>query len=254
MTRGTFVPAEYVERYGLAAVMLAQLDWLYNEAKHVAWTERDGHQWLIYPDHEWEGAVGLGVDQARRARRKLEDAGEIVTVTHRVKGVPTTFLRRVPKPAAESPVAYGEIAESPTAKSPNLPLYETGKTTEGDASALADDDEWLLLCHRLADHIEGNGSKRPTVSKAWLTAARLLVEKDGRTVGQVERMIDWCQGDEFWRANILSMPKLREKYDQMRLQANRAPSRPRESDRQRKQRRALEEMQRHAANRQELPA
>jgi hypothetical protein len=32
-------------------------------------------------------------------------------------------------------------------------------------------------------------------------------------------MIRWCQADEFWRGNILSMPKLREKYDQLRLKA-----------------------------------
>lgn len=145
MTRGTYVPAEYVERYGLAAVMLAQLDWLYNEAKHVAWVEREGHRWLIYPDHEWGDSVGLGVDQARRARRKLEEAGEVVCATHRVKGVPTTFLRRVQEPAAISPMAEkpaaispgacGDIAESPAAISPNPPLYETEETREGDARA-----------------------------------------------------------------------------------------------------------------------
>jgi hypothetical protein len=35
------------------------------------------------------------------------------------------------------------------------------------------------------------------------------------------RAIDWCQDDEFWRSNVLSMPKLREKYEQLRLQASR---------------------------------
>lgn len=79
------------------------------------------------------------------------------------------------------------------------------------------------ICTHLADRIEANGSKRPRITKTWRTAARLLLDKDGRTEGQVIAAIDWCQNHEFWRANVLSMPKLREKYDQLRLQATRQP-------------------------------
>jgi hypothetical protein len=77
------------------------------------------------------------------------------------------------------------------------------------------------LCDHLADRIEGNGSKRPTITKKWRDAARLMLDKDDRTEEQVHAAIDWCQSDEFWRANVLSMPKLREKYDQLSLQAQR---------------------------------
>jgi hypothetical protein len=77
------------------------------------------------------------------------------------------------------------------------------------------------LCTHLADRIEANGSKRPTIGQRWRDAARRLIDIDGRTEQQIHAAIDWCQGDEFWRSNILSMPKLREKYEQMRLQASR---------------------------------
>ncbi len=77
------------------------------------------------------------------------------------------------------------------------------------------------VCRHLADRIEANGSKRPPITKGWRDAARLLIDKDGRTVEQILRAIDWCQDDPFWRANVLSMPKLREKYDQLRLAAQR---------------------------------
>ncbi len=82
--------------------------------------------------------------------------------------------------------------------------------------------ELLALCEHLADRIEANGSRRPRIGKRWITAARLLLDADGRTVDQVHAAIDWSQTDEFWRANVLSMPKLREKYDQLRLAATRA--------------------------------
>jgi hypothetical protein len=72
----------------------------------------------------------------------------------------------------------------------------------------------------------GNGCKPPTITAKWRDAARLLLDRDGRTFDQVTRAIDWCQDDEFWRANILSMPKLREKYDQLRQAAGRTGTRP----------------------------
>ncbi|MGX6402801.1 hypothetical protein [Dermabacter hominis] len=85
------------------------------------------------------------------------------------------------------------------------------------------------LCTLLADLVEANGAKRPTVTKKWRDAARLMIDRDGHTVEQIEWLILWAQRDEFWRANILSMPKFREKFDQLKLKAmrenaNRRPS------------------------------
>lgn len=79
----------------------------------------------------------------------------------------------------------------------------------------------LELCNHLADRIEANGSKRPNVTQRWLDSCRLLVDADGKTPEQVHSAIDWCQADEFWRANVLSMPTLRAKYEQLRLAAQR---------------------------------
>jgi hypothetical protein len=87
------------------------------------------------------------------------------------------------------------------------------------------------ICRHLADRIEANGSKRPTVTAKWREAARLLLDRDGRTVEQVTRAIDWCQDDDFWRSNVLSMSKLRDQYDRLRLAAQRAsPSRQSTTD------------------------
>jgi hypothetical protein len=80
------------------------------------------------------------------------------------------------------------------------------------------------ICEHLADRIEANGSKRPAVSKSWRDAARLLIDRDGRREAELHLAIDWCQSHDFWRSNILSMAKFREKFDQMRLQAEREGS------------------------------
>lgn len=67
------------------------------------------------------------------------------------------------------------------------------------------------LCELLADLIHANTGERPRVGKRWIDAARLMLTRDDYTPEQVEYLVRWCQADEFWRSNILSMPKLREK-------------------------------------------
>ena len=75
------------------------------------------------------------------------------------------------------------------------------------------------LCTHLADRIEANGSNRPNITQKWRDAARLMLDNDKRTEEQIHTAIDWCQGDEFWRINVMSMPKLRDQYERLRLAA-----------------------------------
>ena len=83
-------------------------------------------------------------------------------------------------------------------------------------------DDVEALCNRLVDRIIDNGSKPPTITDAWRRDARLLLDKDGRELDKALRLIDWCQDDSFWRANIQSMSTFRRQYDTLRLKANRS--------------------------------
>lgn len=82
--------------------------------------------------------------------------------------------------------------------------------------------EVAALCDLLADLVEGNGSKRPAVTQKWHDSARLLIDRDDRDPEEAARLIRWAQASDFWQANVLSMPKFREKYDTLRLQAERS--------------------------------
>ncbi|WP_440708797.1 hypothetical protein [Herbiconiux sp. YIM B11900] len=75
------------------------------------------------------------------------------------------------------------------------------------------------LCDLLADLIRLNGNKVGTVGKVWWTACDRLVRIDGYTPQQVEWVMRWSQANEFWQGNVLSMPKLREKFDQLKTRA-----------------------------------
>lgn len=78
-----------------------------------------------------------------------------------------------------------------------------------------------IECEHLARWMVKNGCKEPTITQAWLGAARRMREIDGRTHDQIMRCIDWCQANEFWAVNIHSMTKLRIKYETLRMQAQR---------------------------------
>lgn len=83
-------------------------------------------------------------------------------------------------------------------------------------------DVEFQLAERLLEKIKEHNAefKQPNL-QSWSNDIRLMIERDHRKPGQVKNMIDWCQADSFWFANILSARKLREKYDQMKAQATR---------------------------------
>lgn len=133
--------------------------------------------------------------------------------------------------------ASAEASASPNGKQSGdkiQPPTETDTDNSGTTFLRTSDepprDDVERVCRHLADAVEANGSKRPHVSERWRTEARRLIDLDGRTPDQIIRAIDWCQSDAFWRANVLSMPKLREKYDQLRLAAEREQAQSRSAD------------------------
>lgn len=117
-----------------------------------------------------------------------------------------------------------------------VPIPVPNTSPNGDVSrdlaTIREDVE--RLCEHLADRIAEDGSKRPTITKGWRDAARLMIDKDGRTEAEIRQAIDWCQSHHFWRTNVLSMPTLREKFDRLRKvaigEAQRQPSRQAETD------------------------
>ncbi|MEU2992927.1 hypothetical protein ABZ772_21720 [Streptomyces griseoincarnatus] len=86
----------------------------------------------------------------------------------------------------------------------------------GDAPHLTDVE---AVCNHLATVLEKTGSKRPTITKKWRDAARLLIDADGITPEQAITAINWAHANDFWQAHILTPMKLREKYDTLRRQA-----------------------------------
>jgi hypothetical protein len=131
-------------------------------------------------------------------------------VEGRVNGTP-----RVTPPSLPSP--------SPSSLSPSVGVgLDADDDDSDDVPAVVEDRADVeRICLRLAMRMVENGCKRPAITNRWRESARLMLDRDGRTEEQINTAIDWCQRDEFWRGNILSIPKLRAQYEKLRLAAAR---------------------------------
>ncbi|PFN11870.1 phage replisome organizer N-terminal domain-containing protein [Bacillus cereus] len=71
----------------------------------------------------------------------------------------------------------------------------------------------------LFEKIKGNNPKqKEPIFDSWANDFRLIRERDNREPQEIKDVIDWCQADPFWKGNILSPKKLREKFDQLTIQ------------------------------------
>jgi hypothetical protein len=143
---------------------------------------------------------------------------------------PTKFTRDGTSLTERSPKTPGDLPQaSPRAHPGERERRERsggeGRGEKPSSEAIAIRPEIIHLLDLLDSEIVGNGGKAPKRTKKNIDAVRLMLDRDQYTVDQIERAIHWCQSDEFWRSNILSMSKLREKYEQLRLAAQRPPYR-----------------------------
>lgn len=85
-----------------------------------------------------------------------------------------------------------------------------------------------LLCELLGARIVANDAKaKPAVfSDRWLTDMRRLLTDRNDDWQEVQRIIDWCQADHFWRSNILAPGKLRAKFTQLGIKASTPSKQP----------------------------
>lgn len=159
-------------------------------------------------------------------------------------GKPPLTTRRVPPPLPD------ELPPDPQVATPDKPSEHTvitpgphrehavateSPSTDGDGDGDGDGDKNPSSRLRsdvaeILDHldwcIDRNGLKKPSRNKSNTDAARLLIDLDGHSLAEIHDVITWATADEFWRSNIRSARKLRDKYDTLRLrmQSRRNPT------------------------------
>lgn len=130
-----------------------------------------------------------------------------------------------PETAAPAP----EETPAPTLVDTDEPAADTLEATVIDQDADTSDaptptrerPDVEAVCDHMADSVAARTGRRPRITKRWRDAARLMIDRDQRPTDQIHAAIDWVAQSDFWAANILGLPKLREKWDTIYLQARR---------------------------------
>ena len=103
----------------------------------------------------------------------------------------------------------------------NLPAKQKirDKTCE-EKKIFEPDSDPYLLARFLEKCIAENNPKFPqneSQRQRWAKDFDLMIRRDKIDADDIAEVIDWCQNDSFWRSNILSGKKVREKYQQLRM-------------------------------------
>ncbi len=76
-------------------------------------------------------------------------------------------------------------------------------------------DDLALASRMFGLILDGNPTAKKPNLPAWADDIRLMREVDGRPLPEIWSLFQWVRRDSFWRANVLSPVKLREKWDQL---------------------------------------
>lgn len=100
--------------------------------------------------------------------------------------------------------------------------HEKRKKVKDSSSDFQPDSPPFKLSQHLALRIRENNpkAKEPDLQK-WARSIDLMMRIDNRGQDEIRAIIDWSQTDEFWKANILSTDKLREKFDTLTMHSKR---------------------------------
>jgi hypothetical protein len=77
----------------------------------------------------------------------------------------------------------------------------------------------LALAQKLLSRIRERDPAAKDAAVAWAADIEKLHRLDGRPWAEIDRVLEWSQADHFWRRNILSGGKLREKFPTLVQQA-----------------------------------
>lgn len=123
---------------------------------------------------------------------------------------------------ASRPIGEGDV---PDGSVKDLDTQKKGTTSKEKGKEKAR-PEVERLCQLMADLCnertdpEGNRPKpKYTVTKTWRDECRRLLDIDGKSEAMVEAAMRWVHAHSFWKSNVLSVPKLREQFDRLELQA-----------------------------------
>lgn len=168
----------------------------------------------------WNGSWSdiRAVDDARKAsarERKARQRARKASAQHRdTETAPTA-------PADSHEPDITPLEATVIDPEPAVEAVEAVEADTADSAKTNDRPDVEDVCDHMADSVAARTGRRPRITKRWRDAARLMIDRDHRPVDQIHAAIEWVAQSDFWAANILGVPKLRDKWDTISLQAKR---------------------------------
>ena len=181
---------------------------------------------LVFPDQDIN--VQEGLDELINAGFLCvcdSDQGELLKICqfsehqrpqHPVR---TKFTRIIERKHDDS-IVLMRTHEASSGRVEESSVEESSNSSSEIADAITRDDVSQILDTLDAEIIFNGDHKVPSRTQKNVNAARLLIDRDGYTVEQIESVIRWALSNEFWRSNIRSMSKLREQFSRLLSQMN----------------------------------
>ena len=183
------------------------------------WTREDGgcrfHEWEQAQFTRAEIEAKREAERDRKRKQRRTPGGQFTDPGRSPGGVPAGH------PAGQDAESPRESHRPvPSRPDPTRPDPKEPSSAKPPAVAEPPRADVEALCTRLRNHIAGNTSKTPNITAKWRTEARLLLDRDDIPFDEAVRVLDWCQQDQFWKSNILSMPKFREKFSALQIKSH----------------------------------
>lgn len=178
----------------------------------------EGHTWSYNSIQAFtEIFPYLSYNQIRYALNKLVDAKVLLKGNFNEKQYDRTLwycFADEKKWLSDYEKSLRKQAENPICENSQMDLLNF---TNGQKYS-EDSDEYILASYLLKKIRERNPSFKQPNLQVWSKHVDYMLRIDKRDKKEVAKIIHWAQTHSFWQNNILSTAKLRDKYDQLKLQ------------------------------------
>lgn len=143
------------------------------------------------------------------------------------------YRKRIDEEKQQQKIVLGQMSDKSPDKTPpeleiekelDIEKEKSKKTNRNSGKPKYDDTSlYLILAYEFYELILSNnsGAKEPNFQK-WADDFRKMIEIDKRDEQHLREVMQWSQRDSFWKGNILSANKLRQKFDQLAVQSGKA--------------------------------
>jgi len=137
----------------------------------------------------------------------------MVATTKTTRGMIVTILNYDKYQNQKNYETYNENHNKPTM---NLHDKQELKELKNKRKIFLSNSDEFRLSELLYSLILKNNpkAKKPNL-QSWSKHIDLALRVDNRSAADLEKVIRWCQQDDFWASNILSTQKLRKQFDQL---------------------------------------